>query len=279
MGAPVGVVKDVKDMLRRRREAAEAAASARSAPERGRGEEVDVLTVESGTDRSAAPVAPQPPDDGTADQLLDEAQEAALWALLREDPNDVDAFHRLAGHVRRRAGENQMEVSGGDPRRAADDAAWSLAEELAHSGKAWYPLIELGRLSVHDDREAAMRRLGTAADRDPTGVALATALEMLRDAGRPGDAVNLGMGHWRPREHDLDVGRQMVEASIEAARLGDARRHLQALLTHPDTAGAQAIERELRPLIEAAAAKLPPHTPAGGMPLIDLRDLKSVQGG
>jgi len=275
MGAPVGVVKDVRELLRRRREAAEAARAAVSA--RSRPHEADDLDVVSVETSDAGPAAL---DDGTSpDHLLDEVQEAALWATLHEDPNDVDAFHRLAAHVRRRAGENQMAVSGGDPRRAADDAAWSLAEELAHSSRAWYPLIELARLSVQDDREAAMRRLGTAADRDPSGLALASALEMLRGMGRPGDAVNLGMGHWRPRDHDLEVGRNMVEASIEAARLGDARRHLAALLTHPDAEGARELEQELRPLIDAAAAKLPPHTPAGGMPLIDLRDLKTIQGG
>ncbi|MFZ0160204.1 MAG: hypothetical protein WAL50_14350 [Kineosporiaceae bacterium] len=205
---------------------------------------------------------------------MDDADEAALWATLREDPNDAPAFHRLAAIVRQRAAERQIEAVEGDPQRAADDAVWSLAEELAHSGKAWYPLVELARLSLHDDREAALRRLGTAADRDPDGHGLATALGMLRDARMPGDAVNLGVGHWRPRDHDLSVGRQLVEASIEAGRIGDARRHLAALLTHPEVERAKEIRDELEPLIEAAEAALPPRTPAGGMPLIDLRELR-----
>ncbi len=207
----------------------------------------------------------------------DDADEAALWATLREDPNDVAAFHRLATIVRQRAAERQTEDTEGDPQREADDAVWSLAEELAHSPRAWYPLVELGRLSLHDDREAALRRLGTAADRDPDGLGLATALGMLRDERMPGDAVNLGVGHWRPREHALSVGRHLVEASIEAGRIGDARRHLTALLTHPDTGQAEAIRDELSPLIEAAEAALPPRTPAGGMPLIDLRELREAR--
>ena len=59
-------------------------------------------------------------------------------------------------------------------------------------------------------------RLSTAADRDPTGVALAQGLAMLRQTGHADDALGLGVGHWRPREHDVDAGRQLIEASIEA---------------------------------------------------------------
>ena len=85
----------------------------------------------------------------------DAAAEAALWQILREDPNDVAAFHRLADVVRRHAADRHVDSPGVDRQRAMDDAVWSLAEELAHSGKAWYPLVELARLSLHDDRDAA----------------------------------------------------------------------------------------------------------------------------
>lgn len=207
---------------------------------------------------------------------VDESVEAALWAGLREDPNNAEAFHELADIVRRRAAEGQEMVGEGDPQRAADDAVWSLAEELAHSGKAWYPLIELGRLSVRDDREAALRRLATAAERDPEGHALAAALQMLRDERMPADAMNLATGHWRPREHHLDAGRQMVEAAIEAGRVGDARRHLAALDGHPDGEGVQALRDDLNPLIDRAEAQLPPGTPAGGIAIIDLRELREA---
>ncbi len=222
---------------------------------------------------SAAAPAERPAPSG-----LPEEEERALWAQLREDPNDVEAFHRLADHVRQRAGDS-LDVSGGDIQRAKQDAVWSLAEELAHSGKAWYPLIELARLSVLDDREAALRRLGTAADRDPTGQALATALAMLREAGLPSDALNLGMGHWRPREHSLDAARQLVEASIESGRLGEARRHLASLEGHADVVGVEELTADLQPLIDAAEASMPPRTPAGGLPLIDLRDLREAPRG
>src|SRR5206468_5154509 len=125
-----------------------------------------------------------------------------LWTGLREDRNDAVAFHALADIVRRRAEEGH---ESGDPRKAADDAVWSLAEELAHSSRAWYPLIELGRLSVHDDREQALRRLATASDRDPSGSALATSVQMLREEGMPAEGLGLGVGHWHLKEHVVEV--------------------------------------------------------------------------
>ncbi|HEX2809935.1 MAG TPA: hypothetical protein VHN80_27545, partial [Kineosporiaceae bacterium] len=57
---------------------------------------------------------------------VDAGEEALLWQRLHEDPNDVEAFPRLAEIVRRRAGEGHV---GGDQQRAADDAVWALAEE------------------------------------------------------------------------------------------------------------------------------------------------------
>jgi hypothetical protein len=195
------------------------------------------------------------PNPFPASDHVDTVEESRLWAVLRDDPNDVPAFAELAEIVRRRAAAGH-EVH--DRARAADDAVWSLAEELAHSGRAWFPLVELARLSVHDDREVALRRLATAAERDPTGDALATGLLMLRDAGLPGDALNLGVGHWRPREHDLEAGRQLVEAAVEAGRVGEARRHLQALGLHPDEGRVRALRVELERLIAAGAPAAPP---------------------
>src|SRR4051794_12674962 len=178
----------------------------------------------SGARPPAPPVADAPAAPATP------ADEAQLWAVLREDPNDVQSFHALAEIVRRRAAEGHR---GGDPRKAADDAVWALGEELAHSGRAWYPLVELGRLSVHDDREQALKRFATASDRDSTGKALATSVQVLREEGLPQEAIGLGVGHWRPREHDVEVGRQLVLASVEARRPADARRTLDAL-TRPE---------------------------------------------
>lgn len=179
----------------------------------------------------------------------DRTEEEALRVRLGDDPNDTEAFDRLAQIVRTHAAEGHQE---GDPRRAADDAVWALAEEVARNGRAWYPLIELARLSIDDDREVALRRLGTAAERDPSGVALAQGLQMLRDAGHPNDALNLGVGHWRPREHTVDAARQLIEASVEAERYGEARRHLEALSSNPDEAAVAALQAEFRPKLEGA---------------------------
>lgn len=180
-------------------------------------------------------------------------REDALRERLHDDPNDATAFGELADTVRRRAAESH---EADDPHRAADDAVWALAEELAGNSRAWYPLLELGRLSVHDDRDGALRRLSTAAERDPSGEALAHALAILREAGMPGDALNLGVGHWRPREHSLDAGMQMVHAAVAAGRIGEARRHLEALAAHPDQGRAAAVSSELES--EIARAEEPP---------------------
>jgi hypothetical protein len=180
------------------------------------------------------------------------ATEAALRAHLRQDPNDVAAFAALADIVRRRA---QPSGPAGYPRRTrrlgdgSADAVWALAEELAHSSKAWFPLVEMARLSIDEDREGAMRRLGTAAERDPTGEALAQGLAMLRRAGHHADALNLGMGHWRPREHRVEVGQQLVEAAVEAGRAGEARRHLAALAARSDAADFAPMLADLEDLV------------------------------
>ena len=80
--------------------------------------------------RPPAPRRPAP----APDRVATPAEEARLWDVLRQDPNDVASFHALAEIVRGRAEEGH---EAGDPRKAADDAVWSLAEELAHSPRAW----------------------------------------------------------------------------------------------------------------------------------------------
>jgi hypothetical protein len=195
-----------------------------------------------------------------------------LRTHLNDDPNDVEAFARLAETVRRRAAEGHPEQ---DRARAADDAVWALAEELAHSPRAWYPLVEMARLSIEDDREASLRRLSTAAERDSTGHALAMGLQMLRETGHPGDALNLGVGHWRPREHDIEAGRQLVEAAIEAGRHGEARRHLEALSAHPDQGRVAALRAELERRIAQSEPVREVRPSAGGSDgnrTIDLRE-------
>ncbi|WP_432488161.1 hypothetical protein [Kineococcus sp. SYSU DK018] len=184
--------------------------------------------------------------------------ETALREALHDDPNDAEAFDAMAETVRTRAAEAHVADhpaeghEAEDARRAADNAVWALAEELAQSPRAWRPLLVLGRLSLHDDREAALRRLGIAAERDPSGTGLAEALGILRDAGMNDEALSLGVGHWRPREHDVEAGRHLVAAAIDSGRLAEARRHLKALGEHPDQGRVAPLRAELEEAIARA---------------------------
>ncbi|MGO1317828.1 MAG: hypothetical protein ACTMIR_12455 [Cellulomonadaceae bacterium] len=187
--------------------------------------------------RSASTVGVRRPT--SAPRQGDAVHEDALRAVLNDDPNNADAFRALVEIVRRRASEPSAEDPltapasdegvAAERQRRGDLAVWALAEELAGHPKAWYPLIELARLSLHDDREGAVRRLVTAADRDTTGRALAEGIAVLRGADAPVDALGLGVGHWRAKEHDPQVGRQLVLAALDADRVGEAKHHLHSL--------------------------------------------------
>ncbi|MCL2454299.1 MAG: hypothetical protein FWD18_03200 [Micrococcales bacterium] len=198
------------------------------------------------------------------------AHEDTLRSMLSDDPNDEQAFAALAEVVRRRAAEayeaehDPLTAPGAarERERAANLAVWALGEELAGNPRAWFPLIELARLSVDDDHEGATRRLATAADRDPTGRALAAGIELLRTDGKPAEALNLGVGHWRVREQIPQVGAQLVRAALESGRPAEARQHLAALSEHPDTDAVTAILSDLetafdRPLHEPEATPEP----------------------
>ncbi|PJI93417.1 hypothetical protein [Luteimicrobium subarcticum] len=170
--------------------------------------------------------------------------EDALRAVLSDNPNDVRAFGALAEIVRRRAAEANADtdplaghadadrpVDDEQRRRAADNAEWALAEELAGNPRAWYPLVSLARLSMDADREGALRRLATAAERDSDGEGLAAGLALLREHELPQEALGLGVGHWRPREHTAEAGRQIVLAALDADRPLEARMHLESLVS------------------------------------------------
>ena len=183
--------------------------------------------------------------------------EGALRERLAADPNDAMAFAELAEIVRRHAAEGHgpgaPSASTPEARASgADDAVWALAEELAHSPRAWFPLVELARLSVAEDIDGAVRRLSIATDRDPTGQALLEGLLVLRQAGLNDAALALGTGHWRPAEHTPEVGREMVQAALAAGRLGEAKRHRAALMSHPDSAQAAALAADLEKQIAKA---------------------------
>ncbi|WP_129336227.1 hypothetical protein [Cellulomonas endophytica] len=186
--------------------------------------------------------------------------------MLTDDPNDERAFAALAEMVRRHAAEavaqedplsgHAEETEGHDAeaerRRAADLAVWSLGEEYAGNPRAWYPLVEVARLSAHDDPEGTTRRLQTAVERDPSGKALVAALSLLREVGRPAEALNLGVGHWRPREHEPEVARQLVHAALEAGRPGEAKQHLASLDLHPRQRQVADLRAELGALVAKA---------------------------
>ena len=190
-----------------------------------------------------------PEERGNVSTIHDSVDEERLHAALAEDPNDRVAFAALADLVRVRAAEGHL---AGDPEKAENYAVWALAEEMAHDQRSWFALIELARLSLHEDREAALRRLGVAAERDHSGTALTQGVALLREAGDYDGALALGMGHWRPEEHPVAAGRELVVAAVEANRLAEARRHLDALASHPDSHEVEAMRPDLERYIAAA---------------------------
>ncbi|GAB3174352.1 hypothetical protein GCM10027059_46400 [Myceligenerans halotolerans] len=193
----------------------------------------------------------------------DTIHEDALRAQLADDPNNIEAFTALADMVRRHAAEAHGEL---DPLRdtedeltaaelrsqAADLAVWALAEEIGGNPRGWYPLVELGRLSLAEDPEGAVRRFTTAAERDPEGRALAEGLAILRAAGMPVEALGLGVGHWRVRDHTPEVGQHLVRAALEADRPFEAKQHLRALDLHPDGDAVAKLRAELEQEIAAS---------------------------
>lgn len=186
-------------------------------------------------------------------------EETALRARLQDDPNDLQAFARLAELIRHRTeGTEQQDPliadsGGADLEARVQTAQWALAEELAGSPRAWYPLIELARLSLDDDHEAAMRRLGTACERDRSGRALEEGIKMLRSANLPAEALALGVGHWAPSDQSPEAGRQVVLAALDAHRATEAREHLTNLETYgAQQPGTPDVVAELEPFVAAA---------------------------
>ncbi|MDO5700018.1 MAG: hypothetical protein Q4P36_00900 [Bowdeniella nasicola] len=186
---------------------------------------------ESGTERSADV---QEADDPLRDGLRQ--AEEALRTRLDEDPNDQQAFATLARLVSVGAHYEELpdpltaEELPADQRERINTAVWALADEYVGNSRAWYPLVQLARLSVNEDREAALRRLKTACEREDSGVALFESLQMLRRANLPGEAMQLGVGCWAPASHIPDAGRQLVRAACEAGRPAEAQSLLDSLI-------------------------------------------------
>jgi hypothetical protein len=68
----------------------------------------------------------------------------------------------------------------------------------------------------------------------------------------PVEALGLGVGHWRVREHSPIVGKHLVLAALEADRAFEARQHLRALDMHPDTKAVKPLRDELARAIAAS---------------------------
>ena len=170
---------------------------------------------------------------------LRQAEEALRQRLL-DDPNDQQAFATLARLVSVGARYEEMpdpltaDELPADQRERINTAVWALADEYVGNSRAWYPLIQLARLSLNEDRESTIRRLKTACEREDTGVALFESLQMLRRANLPGEAVQLGVGNWDPTTHVTDAGRQLVRAACEAGRPAEAERLLKSLRNASD---------------------------------------------
>ena len=184
--------------------------------------------------------------------------------MLADDPNNERAFRALAEIVRRRAADSfdqrdplAADVDEKEREHAENLAVWALAEEFAGNPRGWYPLVELARLSVHDDHDATLRRLVTAADRDPSGRALAESLKLLIESDMPVEALGLGVGHWRAREHDPEVARHLVHAALAAGRPAEAKGYVAALEQREDAGHLADLRAELTLAIAESERTVP----------------------
>ncbi|QRV02814.1 hypothetical protein JTE88_03560 [Arcanobacterium phocisimile] len=164
--------------------------------------------------------------------LVDRAGE--LRVALAADPNDREAFEELISIIWA-LGQSHPTV---DPLTADEEpphetpiklVLWALSEDLASDSRAWYPLIQLARLSIKDDAEAAVHQIEVAAGREETGLALEQGISLLVAAGYPDTAMQIGMGRWNPQEHIVGVGVALTKAAIASGKLSDAQRFISYL--------------------------------------------------
>lgn len=199
---------------------------------------------------------------GDSDDIVTEdvARGVELRETLNDNPNDIGSFQELSELVndaaRERATvEDPLTADHDDtgPESQAELAMWSLAEELSAKPSAWYPLIELARLSVDSDYEGANRRLTTAVQRDDTGRALGEAIKVLRGADLADAGMALGIGHWDPENQKFAAGEQLILAAIDAKRPDEARRFLTTLTEYAKSGEHEDRVAFLASLIERAS--------------------------
>ncbi len=138
---------------------------------------------------------------------------AGLPGARRDRPATGGRVPRLRGPARGPRGR-EREAAGRGPRGlGARGGAGRVTRAAGTRSSSW-----AGSRS-RTTRRRALRRLATAAERDPSGRALAESMEILREAHLPVEALGLGVGHWRAREHTPEAGRQLVLAAIDADRI------------------------------------------------------------
>lgn len=179
-----------------------------------------------------------------------------LRQALAYDPNDAAAFFALVEIVSSHAPVpadddlDPLTAAAPDPEALTQLAVWSLGEELAGNPIAWFPLVQLARLSLADDTESALRRLTTACERDPSGQALVAAMVMLREAQKTHDAFNIGVGQGRVRDQIPEVGLELVRTALALGRIQDAQTNLELLAEHPQHNQIRSSVAELRQKID-----------------------------
>lgn len=157
---------------------------------------------------------------------------------LSNDPNDISAFEELASIIKNAETDrnpadpltgDRVTPETGETSTDSELILYALSEEIGSDSRAWYPLVQLARLSGADDSESARRYLETAADRDESGLALAEGVKLLRETGQHDAAIQLGLGRWQPKTQTPTVGEELVNAALEANKLDEARTYVNIL--------------------------------------------------
>ena len=157
---------------------------------------------------------------------------------LSNDPNNIAAFEELASIIKNAENDRnpadpltgeKVTAETSEPTTDPELILYALSEEIGSDPRAWYPLVQLARLSGGNDAESARRFLETAADRDESGLALAEGVKLLRETGQHDAAIQLGLGRWQPQTQMPTVGEELVNAALEANKIDEARGYVNIL--------------------------------------------------